>query len=95
MCIRDRNSTLETIINKSNFEAWNNYKITPYKGDLHLFRAKEQRFFIEDEKFLGWKPFIIGKIHILDVPGDHLNLFNPPNGKTFATILQELLNNID
>ena len=85
---------LATIVNQSNFEAWKNYQITPYSGDLHLFRATEQRFFIADKNFLGWKPFIIGKIHILDVPGDHLSLFNPPNGKTFALILQELLNNI-
>jgi len=88
------NNQLESLINQSNFEAWNNYKITPYSGDLHLFRAEEQRFFIEDRNFLGWKPFIKGKIHILDVPGDHLSLFNPPNGKTFAKILQNLLNNI-
>jgi len=71
-----------------------NYKITPYNGELYLFRAKEQRFFIEDQHFLGWKPFIKGKIHILDVPGDHLSLFNPPNGITFAKILQTLLNSI-
>lgn len=89
----NQDTQLENIVNQSNFEAWNNYKITPYSGDLYLFRAREQRFFIEDKKFLGWTPFIKGKIHILDVPRDHLSLFNPPNGKTFAKILQELLNN--
>jgi len=91
---QNEESRLTGMINKSNFEAWKNYQITPYKGDLHLFRAKEQRFFINDPKFLGWTPFIIGKIHTLDVPGDHLSLFNPPNGKTFAKILQELLDNL-
>jgi len=85
---------LANIVNQSNFEAWRNYQITPYSGDLYLFRAAERRFFIEDKIFLGWTPFIKGKIHTLDVPGDHLSLFNPPNGKTFAIILQELLNNI-
>ena len=90
----EKENPLESIVSKSNFEAWNNYKITPYDGHLYLFRAKEQRFFIEDQKFLGWKPFIMGKIHTLDVPGDHLSLFNPPNGVTFAKILQELLNKI-
>ncbi len=90
----EKENPLESIVSKSNFEAWNNYKITPYDGHLYLFRATEQRFFIEDQHFLGWKPFILGKIHILDVPGDHLSLFNPPNGITFAKILQELLNNI-
>ncbi len=85
------NSTLESMINKTNFEAWNNYKITPYDGDLYLFRAQDRRFYIEDFEFFGWKPFILGKINILDVPGDHLNLFNPPNGEVFAKILQQLL----
>ena len=90
----NKDTRLATIINQSNFEAWKNYQITPYDGDLYLFRATERRFFIEDQIFLGWTPFIKGKIHTLDVPGDHLSLFNPPNGKTFAKILQELLNNI-
>ena len=92
--IVDADTKLEAIINKSNFEAWKNYTVTPYNGDLYLFRAEEQRFFIKDVNFLGWKPFIFGKIYILDVPGDHLSLFNPPNGKIFAKILQELLNKI-
>ncbi len=90
----DKQNPLESIVSKSNFDAWNNYKITPYDGQLYLFRAKEQRFFIRDQHFLGWKPFIKRKIHILDVPGDHLSLFNPPNGITFAKILQQLLNDI-
>ncbi len=90
----NKDTRLATIVNQSNFEAWKNYQITPYSGDLYLFRATERRFFIEDQHFLGWTPFIKGKIHTLDVSGDHLSLFNPPNGKTFAIILQELLNNI-
>ena len=88
------NNTLEAMINKTNFEAWNNYKITPYDGDLYLFRAKDRRFYIEDFEFFGWRPFILGKINTLDVPGDHLNLFNPPNGETLAKILQQLLDEI-
>ena len=92
--VTDNEAQLAAMVNKSNFEAWKNYKITPYEGDLFLFRAKEQRFFIEDSDFLGWTPFINGKIITLDVPGDHLSLFNPPNGEVFAKILQELLDNI-
>ena len=85
---------VQKLINQSNFEAWKNYKITPYTGDLHLFRVATQRFFLEDKNFLGWKPFINGKIYILVVPGDHLNLFNPPNSKKIAEILQKLLDSI-
>ncbi|MEM1121306.1 MAG: amino acid adenylation domain-containing protein, partial [Bacteroidota bacterium] len=86
---------LAEMVSRSNFEAWQNYKITPYDGDLYLFRAEEQRFFIDDPKFLGWRPFITRKIHTLDVPGDHLSLFNPPHGENFAKILQELLDNLE
>ncbi|MEM1123871.1 MAG: non-ribosomal peptide synthetase, partial [Bacteroidota bacterium] len=52
-----QDTQLESIVNQSNFEAWKNYTITPYEGDLYLFRAEEQRFFIEDHQFLGWKPY--------------------------------------
>jgi amino acid adenylation domain-containing protein len=82
---------LSDLVNKSNFEAWNHYKITPYEGDLYLFKAKEQRFFIKDKHYLGWGPYVKGNIHLLDVPGDHLNLFNPPNGVVVAQILREVL----
>lgn len=90
----ENSSHLESVISKSNFEAWSNYKITPYKGDLYLFKAKEQRFFIEEKDFFGWQPYINGEIYIHEVPGDHLNLFSPPNGEVFAKILQQLLNDI-
>ena len=37
----------------THFEHSFSEKITPYTGELYLFRAKEQRFFIADQKFLG------------------------------------------
>lgn len=90
--VKDGEVDYAAIVDQKNKEAFGKYRITAFDGALHLFRAKEKRFFIDDFEFLGWRPFIEKKIHIHEVPGDHLHLFDPPNGDVFAKILQEVLN---
>lgn len=82
------------LVDKKNLEAFYKYRIQPYNGKIHLFRAKERRFYMNDQEFLGWKPYINGNIMIHEVPGDHLTLFDPPNGKVFAEIFQRCLDDI-
>ncbi len=82
----------EALVDRMNQLAFENYKITPYEGEIHLFRAKERKFWIHDFEFLGWKPFAKEGVLIHDVPGDHLHLFNAPHGEEFAKILQTCLN---
>ena len=81
-------------VDRYNQEAYNKYVPRPYKGDVHLFRAAKRQFFVEDFETLGWAPFVRGRLHIHDVPGDHLHLFNPPNGEKLAQILQNILNQL-
>ncbi|MEM9917682.1 MAG: amino acid adenylation domain-containing protein [Bacteroidota bacterium] len=78
-------------VDQCNKRAFEQYRIQPYGGDLHLFRAKERRFYVNDFEFLGWRPFIEGAIKVNEIPGDHLHLFDPPHGETFARILQQTL----
>ncbi|MEO1625385.1 MAG: amino acid adenylation domain-containing protein [Bacteroidota bacterium] len=78
-------------VDQKNKLAFERYRITAYDGDLHLFRAVERRFYVDDFEYLGWHPFIEGEISIHEVPGDHLHLFNPPHGETFAKTLQQTL----
>ena len=82
------------LLDQKNKIAFEHYRITPYDGKIHLFRAKVRRFWIEDFEFLGWKPFAKKGIVIHEVPGDHLNLFNLPNGRDFAKILQATLDEL-
>ncbi|MEM1320999.1 MAG: amino acid adenylation domain-containing protein [Bacteroidota bacterium] len=82
------------LVDRMNHLAFDNYKITPYDGAIHLFRARERRFYVSDFEYLGWKPFAEGGIIIHDVPGDHLHLFNPPHGEEFARILQQCLDQL-
>ena len=87
------NKDRQALIDRMNQMAFENYNITLWNGKIHLFKAKEQRFYLEDFEFLGWKPFV-KDIEILEVPGDHLTLFNNENGIEFAKVLQKCLDKI-
>ncbi len=79
-------------VDLANKEAFDHYSITPYAGKIDLFKAEQHRFYLDDFKYLGWKPYALGGIEIHTVPGDHLTLFDPNHGKQFAEILQNCLN---
>ncbi|MFK7806620.1 MAG: amino acid adenylation domain-containing protein, partial [Saprospiraceae bacterium] len=87
-------SDAAALVDQMNLRAFENYRIKEYEGEIHLFRAKEKRFYLEDFEYLGWQPFAKQGVHVLEVPGDHLNLFNPPNGEAFAEILQRAINDV-
>ena len=46
-------------VDQMNNQAYNKYRMRPYDGPIHLFRAKEQRFYLDDFEFLGWKPCLL------------------------------------
>ncbi|GAB3784611.1 hypothetical protein GCM10028818_44610 [Spirosoma horti] len=77
---------------KSNQQATRDYRLTPQNVAIDLFRAEKRMYYIQDFEFLGWKPFALQGVTVHKVPGDHASLFNPPNDKEFARILQNLLN---
>ncbi|HFC01144.1 MAG TPA: non-ribosomal peptide synthetase, partial [Phaeodactylibacter sp.] len=77
-------------VDSANGRAYENYKITPYDGTIHLFRAKEKRFYLKDFEYLGWKPYC-KEIIVNEVGGDHIKLFDGKNGEDFAAILQRCL----
>ncbi len=93
--IKEANTVFGGKVDQANKQAFDNYRITPYDGKMYLFRAKSNRFYLNDFDFLGWKPFAKGGVEVYDVPGDHLTLFDPPNGQEFARILQDCLNEIE
>ncbi|RYZ34579.1 MAG: non-ribosomal peptide synthetase, partial [Sphingobacteriales bacterium] len=78
-------------VNETNRIAARNYRLAPQDVTITLFRATKQIAYKKDFEFLGWKPFALKGIRIHDVPGDHMNLFTPPNDKEFARILQNVL----
>ncbi|QJD80156.1 non-ribosomal peptide synthetase [Spirosoma rhododendri] len=71
--------------------AYTKYVLVPHQVRIDLFRAKERIFYMHDFEFLGWKPFALKGVTVHEVPGNHNSLFDPPNDKSFARTLQNVL----
>jgi thioesterase domain-containing protein/acyl carrier protein len=79
-------------VHKANSRADRNYVIKEYPGEVHLFKAKIQTFYITDPVNYGWDKVAKGGVRIHEIPGEHSNTFAPPNDKYFASVLQKHLN---
>jgi len=79
-------------VDQLNNKAWEDYKIKPLDIEIDLFRAEERTFYLDDFKYLGWKPYAAKGVNIHHIPGDHGSIFLPENAVKFAGVLQEVLN---
>ncbi|MGK5631436.1 thioesterase domain-containing protein, partial [Streptomyces sp. URMC 123] len=73
------------------------YRPAPWDGPLHLFLGREPMpegindpEFYRPDRALGWDA-VAPRLEIVDVPGDHLTLLNPPNVEVLARHLRPLL----
>ena len=83
---------LEQIIAKHEI-AFENYTMKPYDGIVDLFKAQVRLYFVDDNKYLGWKKYALKGVRVHSVPGDHELMLLPPNDKEFAHALQRALDN--
>ena len=74
-----------------NYVAVQNYKTTPYDGQLVLFRASEQDG-VGLPYDLGWSSIFSG-IEVHDLPGDHERIFLEPNIEELSRSLRVCLVN--
>jgi len=79
-------------VNVNHEVALNNYELKPFNGKLHLFKAHNRMYYVDEQEFLGWKKFAKDGVIVYDIPGDHRTMFLPPHVKELATILQKILN---
>ncbi|WP_194972390.1 non-ribosomal peptide synthetase [Aquiflexum lacus] len=73
---KDHGSIIK-VVAKNNVKILKQYKLNPYKGDLHLFKVKNMSFYVEDTKYYGWAP-LVNKVHNVHVSGHHDNIFKKP-----------------
>jgi amino acid adenylation domain-containing protein len=78
-------------VNENHFAALQKYAIQPFKGKLHLFKAKVRIYFVDDFKYLGWLKFAPDGVIAHEIPGDHKTMFLDPNVKDLARELQKAL----
>jgi thioesterase domain-containing protein len=66
------------------------YVPSEYTGDVVLFRPQIRRHGLSHDPSLGWDSVALN-LQIIDVPGDHVTMFSPPNVDVLAAKLAELL----
>jgi len=80
-------------LDKENDDIMRKYQIIPQDFEIDLLRAMDSTYFVHDPLFLGWKRAALKGVNIFDVPGDHHNMFSPPNSVIAANVLQRVLDN--
>ena len=78
-------------IRKINHKAMDEYVLSPYDGEIVLFKAKIKTFLVGEKEFYGWNPFA-KRIIPVEVEGDHNSMIDDPIlSITFASKLQEIM----
>ena len=80
------------LLDIKNAIAISKYHIVPQPFKIDLFRVDDDMYYMHDPIHLGWKELALKGLDIHSIPGDHVQLFTPPNDKKSALILQDLLN---
>ncbi|MEO8884655.1 MAG: amino acid adenylation domain-containing protein [Mucilaginibacter sp.] len=70
--------------------AYQKYQLTPYVGNIVVFRASEITFYMDDFKYLGWKRFA-KKAKSITIKGHHFSIFDNSNIRDFGKKLQAVL----
>jgi len=71
--------------------AWRNYTVRPYPGQVTLFRALEQPDGAPAEPDMGWGRVAQGGVKIIETPGDHLTMIHKPLAKDLAERMKTIL----
>lgn len=78
-------------IRSINHEAMDNYLLSPYEGEIVLFKARIMTFLVEEVQFYGWKPYA-DKVIPVEVEGDHNSMIDDPQlAEDFAAKLQAIM----
>jgi len=70
------------------------YQPRPYPGHLTLLRATQRpryNVFFKMDSTNGWGPLCSGGVHVIDIPGNHMNLIDAAHAPTTAEALMREL----
>jgi thioesterase domain-containing protein len=77
-------------IQKMSLAAYEKYKLTPYDGNITLFRTKRRTFYFADPKSLGWRPYAKA-VKVYETEGNHYTMFHPSHCTHLAKQVQQCL----
>ena len=78
------NLTLEQFRNyvimlRIQMQAWRDYDLKPYAGDLLLIKAEDRPPHIDTSEDLGWQNVVQGNVDVVTVPGNHNSILWSPH----------------
>ncbi|MCU7500528.1 MAG: amino acid adenylation domain-containing protein [Ignavibacteria bacterium] len=79
---------------KTNQLAWRSYKIKTYPGQITFFRSEESRADPSLAPDMGWGKYSSKPVNVIDVPGSHISMMQPPEVRTLAGKLNSLIRNL-
>jgi hypothetical protein len=68
-----------------------NYTPLDYSGNMILFSTGQDQVFFPGDPTRGWGAHVKGSLTVINVPGNHDNLFSIQNGKILAEKIEERL----
>jgi len=71
------------------------HSFTEMKEDIYLLLTKKDHQAVNKETVASWQRTTTGEVHILDVPGEHMTLFDEGYLKTTSDAIQKSLNQIE
>lgn len=81
-------------IRKLNHKAMDNYVMSPYAGEIVLFKAKIKTFLVGDKEFYGWGPYVKTVVPV-DVEGDHNSMVDDSAHRIdFSRKMQDLMDTL-
>jgi len=87
-CQREFEGTLARVMEASRLAA-QRFVPKPYKGHLHVFRAKVRHEDPYDNEALGWRSLALGGVIVFEIDGDHESIFRQPGVAAIAEALDK------
>lgn len=82
-------------VSDASLQALRNYEPQPFSRPMVLFRARSGAPRLHVDSHGGWARISDGKIQVIDIPGHHMNIFQPPYVEVFSERLAECLKQYD
>ncbi len=80
-------------IRQANTQAQNQYYPPQYQGGITLFRATDGNDKFDYGEDFGWGQVVAGKIDLIDVPGNHITMFDQTHIHGISNGMREALSN--
>ncbi len=70
-------------------------KLTPYEGDAVLFQTAPEMSRRNEERSIGWRAIVKGRLTVVPIPGEHFQIVKEPHVRDLAAKLARAIREVD